>query len=438
MAWALFILLNATLFLRPAELLPQLEGWPIYNVLILGCIAASLPSMSAQLRPRMLARRPITVCVVGLLAAVLLSRLSHLEFYEARQTGLEFLKVVLYFLLFITLVATPERLRQFLLWLSVFTLGLTLLALADYHGLIRVPAIDAYRERQDEIDEFTGEPVVIDRLRSTGIYNNPNDLSRIVVIGMLISIHGMCKGSWKRWRRLLWALPLVVFGHALILTYSRGGLLSLIAGLLALFFTRFGAARSIGLAFLYVPLLFLAFEGRQTRMSTSTGTGQQRIQIWSDGLVLFKAAPVFGIGVGRYVEEVGHVAHNSFVQCFTETGFFGGAIFAGAFYAALVGLYHARSSEPAARHQQVTGLRPLLLAIVAATIIGMFSSTRSYAIPTFMVLGLAGSYLASLRLHPPLAVYRVDARFVRHVVATGLIVLCVFYTYVRFAVQFNG
>src|SRR4051812_17260824 len=76
LGFALFVLVNATLFVRPTELLEGLDGWPIYNVLILGCFAVSWPAVLQQLAPGSLAGRPITVCVFGLLAAVVVSHLS--------------------------------------------------------------------------------------------------------------------------------------------------------------------------------------------------------------------------------------------------------------------------------------------------------------------------------------------------------------------------
>src|SRR5689334_11470998 len=63
--WVLFLLLNAVLILRPADIVPELEGLPIYNVVILSCLVASLPAVLYQLRPGVLAQRPITVCVFG-------------------------------------------------------------------------------------------------------------------------------------------------------------------------------------------------------------------------------------------------------------------------------------------------------------------------------------------------------------------------------------
>src|SRR3954452_8179869 len=75
-AWLLFLLLNATLFMRPAEIVPQLEGWPIYNAIILCCLALALPQMLQRLQGRSLLADPITLCVFGILPAIVLSLLA--------------------------------------------------------------------------------------------------------------------------------------------------------------------------------------------------------------------------------------------------------------------------------------------------------------------------------------------------------------------------
>src|SRR5437773_7286526 len=104
MAFALLILVNAVLFLRPQELLPSLEALPIYNVLIVLCLAVSFTAVMNQLNTKSLLTRPITLCVLGLLFALLISNLQHLDLALAKETGVEFTKVVIYYLLMVALL----------------------------------------------------------------------------------------------------------------------------------------------------------------------------------------------------------------------------------------------------------------------------------------------------------------------------------------------
>ena len=76
-----------------------------------------------------------------------------------------------------------------------------------------------------------------------------------------------------------------------------------------------------------------------TSISSDEGTGQARIQLWSDGLDIFRYSPVIGIGMDNYRQFSNHVAHQSFIHCFTELGLIGGTLFLGAFFLALKGMY---------------------------------------------------------------------------------------------------
>src|SRR5690242_13688958 len=64
-AYTLFILLNASLFVRPAEIVPSLEGWNIYAVLAALAFFVALPAIISQLTLRALLDRPISACVFG-------------------------------------------------------------------------------------------------------------------------------------------------------------------------------------------------------------------------------------------------------------------------------------------------------------------------------------------------------------------------------------
>ena len=80
------------------------------------------------------------------------------------------------------------------------------------------------------------------------------------------------------------------------LTQSRGGLLALLAGLVVFLIARFGWRAALGVGLVVVPALLAVLGGRQTALSTDEGTGQQRIQIWSDAIMLMREAPLFGVG----------------------------------------------------------------------------------------------------------------------------------------------
>jgi O-antigen ligase len=243
------------------------------------------------------------------------------------------------------------------------------------------------------------------------------------------------KGLTVPW--VVWLAPLAVFLYALRLTYSRGGLLALIAGIMVLFFTRFGKAKGAAALVVLLPALFF-FGGRQTDIDVSKDTGQSRIKLWSHGLVAMKESPVFGIGADRYFKTAGNHAHNSFLEAFVETGMIGGTIFTGAFYLAARGLFRLKSEEMKRLDPELWRMRPYLLSVVVGTIVAQFSSSREYSLPTYMTLGVATVYLALAAKRTPKSVVRVSPRLVAHVVLVGVLTIVAFHFYTKATARFGG
>jgi len=179
----------------------------------------------------------------------------------------------------------------------------------------------------------------------------------------------------------------------------------------------------------------ILFGGRQTSISASEGTGQQRIQLWEEGFALFMRNPIFGIGMDNYVEEVGLAAHNSFIHCYTELGFIGGTLFLGAFYLPLRALHGLGKPGAQASDPEIQRLRPYLIAITAGTVIGMLTSTRSYSLPTYMIVGLNAAYLRIVGERSTVPIERFNSQLATRLATVSAVVLSAFYLYVRIVVR---
>jgi putative inorganic carbon (hco3(-)) transporter len=428
LGFLLFIALNAVLFVRPAEIIPALLGWEIYLVCILACLFVSFPVVLEQLNSKLLEIRPITVCVFGLLLAVILSHLTHFRFDETIKNGWEFFKMVLYFLLLVGLVRTPGRLRTFLRCFVVFAAVVAALAVLQYHGLIKLPNLNPLKDSMR--NDATGKDSFILRLQGSGIFQDPNDLCILLVISILLALHWLTDPQ-VGFVRLVMLLPLLLFAYALALTQSRGGMLALLAGFAVFMRIRFGWVQSLLLGVVLVPLLLVVFAGRQTDISAMEGTGQERIQIWSEGLTLLRGDPLFGIGVNEYDTHVGHVAHNSYLHAFTELGFLGGFFYVGAFALALTSLYRLGAEGRYILDPELRRLYPYLFGTIAAYAVGMISLTLCYIIPTYTVLGLATAYRQMTITSPPLREQRCDASLAMRLAGLSLLVLVGIYLSVR-------
>lgn len=436
----LFFLVNLSLFIRPADVFPEFSWIPTYEYLIISCFIVSLPLIYQQLRTESLRQSPISVCVLLLQLAVVLSHLfSPLHFffiYGARWSAFRFFKLLVYYFLLVSLVSTPRRLRRFLAVLAVMIFTLTVVTLLHFHEVITIPSLWILQLVQ--IDEQTGEREIVIRLQSLGQFSDPNDLCMILVVGATICIY------LSGYRPLgilgvLWLIPVGVFGYAISLTKSRGGFLAMLAALLVLFHAKFGLLRTVLLSVLVLPLMFYLFQGRQTELSSSADTAVTRVQLWSEGFTFFKQAPIFGNGLEEFADQQGidFVPHNTYLHCYAELGFFGGTVFVGAFFCALWGLYRYGKPEVYNPDPEQRRLRPYLLALTAGYATSMLTLSRLLVIPTYLVLGLAMLYLRITPVYPPQTDLRMSWRLVRRCTLVSVGFLALMYLYVRLNVQWR-
>jgi len=425
----LFLLVNAALFVRPGEVVPDLVGWNIYEFLILACLAVAFPAVLGQFTAKSLEERPVTVCVLGLFLAVILSELAQLDFTRLLDSGVFFLKIVVYYVLFVGVVNGPARLRTFLFWVLVFATTTISLAVLQYHGFLTLPNLD--QTIDSGLDAATGRDVHFVRLAGSGIFHDPNEVGVLIAVAFLLGLYWLFDRRTGP-ARLLWVGPLVLFLYAMSLTQSRGGLLALLAGLAVFLIARFGWRTALLAGAVVVPVLLLLLAGRQTDLSTEQGTGQDRIQIWSDGLILMREAPLFGVGKDVFNEHIGHVAHNSYLQCFVELGAFGGMLFLGAFYLAAEQLLRlGNPRKHTLPDPEMRRLYPYVSGLVAAWTVGMMSLTLCYILPTYTVLALATVFVRTAPAEPPLPATRFDLRLLGRLLLAAGCGFAALYLFVR-------
>ena len=430
MDFALFILLNAVLFIRPEELYPEIAGLRLYLIVISVTLLAALPKIVRQLSPEELERRPITVCVLGLLAAAALSQLARGQFDVVQEFVPEFAKVIAYYLVLVAVVDSPRRFRIFLGFQVIFICAVATLGVLQYFGYVDFEALKPFVQRS--IDPESGNLVESLRLRASGIFNDPNDLCLVLVFGSLCCLYQAAAAANKL-VKALWVLPIGLFGFTLILTGSRGGLLGLLAGLSALIYAKFGWKRALPLILVGAPAMVLAIGGRQAEFD-ATDSGHARLMLWADGLGALFSSPTFiltGIGVSGYAEETGHVAHNSFVHAYVEMGLIGGTLFLGAFVTAVWTLFYWKRLDQSRIPRDLQTAWPFVLAIIAGYSGGVFSLSRDYSVPTYMCLGIATAYVALTVPKAPIRL-RVSQPWAKNMAVAGVAGL----VFLKFFTQF--
>ncbi len=389
----LFLLVNAALFVRPADVVPALVGLEIYQWVILSCLAVSFPAVLGSLSPARLEKRPIDLCVLLLLPLVPLSLVPLGKPADLWEGSFTFFKIVVYYLLFVSLVTTSARLRVLTGCLVVFSACTVVVSALDFHKVITLPPI-----------VLAGKVVERDptRLYGPGIFSDPNDMC-VLLVTALVLLLGRLDDRQAGSRRWLWLIPIPIFAYGFILTQSRGGLLALLAGMGLYIRLRWGWRRAVFLGALGLPVLLAMLGARQTAISSSTDTARERIYLWNEGLVMFRDSPVFGIGWDHFSDTAGHVAHNSYMQAFSELGFAGGCLFLGAAFLSVWGLYRLALPGRGPRLRpipteivdpQLRQLYPAVGGAVAAYAMGMVTLSLNGIVVTYAMFGLASVYIA--------------------------------------------
>ena len=160
------------------------------------------------------------------------------------------------------------------------------------------------------------------RAQWVGIFDGPGVFAVIFTTALPFAIQYMSK-AYPTLVRLLAAFvvaPLLLLG--LYYTGSRGGMLAgaAIVGMYVLARIRVSLPKLILVATLGFAVLMLA-PSYLTDTRDSSGSAQNRISMWAEGIEMVQQNPVFGIGrlqFGRYTGSL--IAHNSAVEIMGETG----------------------------------------------------------------------------------------------------------------------
>jgi hypothetical protein len=371
----LLIAATALVFNRPGDWIPALAGWPLFQIVILLCLALSIAPCLAHLSAASATATPVTVCVNGLLVVTFLATLANGSSLDPVSN---LAKAWVFYLLAVALVDTPKRLSTFLsaTGLSIFLVGL-MMVIDHQTGMFGGGSATQ-----------TEEGI---RMGALGGANfDANDTAALLVLAMLIFFANTID-SKSLFRRCVWIAFAVVTVQAMQLCNSRSSLLALLAGLGTYVGLRWGR-RGLKWGLVLLPLFaVLIATDRMTDMGAiQNGTGQSRMQFWSMGLSIFFRNPVLGIGPDAYVNQVGTACHNSFVQAFAELGVGGGAFFVGAFVMGIVSsgrLAKSRGSDQDVEAPQNPHIF-LIPALLVAYTTSLLTLNHLFGCHTFLILAL--------------------------------------------------
>jgi O-antigen ligase len=149
---------------------------------------------------------------------------------------------------------------------------------------------------------------------------------------------------------------------------------------------RLGRALSI-LAGGGALMAFLALGFLGGRSMTIDESAASRIEAWSEGLIMLRSSPVWGVGFGMFTQHHVRVAHSSFVHCFAELGLVGYFLWLSLVVLTLDDMRCVARVELEGAGELRRWARALMLSLVGFLAGGVFLS-RSYDVILFILLGV--------------------------------------------------
>lgn len=298
-----------------------------------------------------------TMLVVGLcllcLAALIIDAVTTKKFVFRRE-GLGLMLIILLCVYLVAAVTSFAAANSVKIWLVYFAFMVfyfvvintvktkkqlfDLLTLFSLSGLVVcLFGIMQYVLGWNVSQAWTDEEMFTDiKMRIYSTLENPNVLGEYILLVLPVTIGLM----WKKkgiFTKIIYGGMAAVMGLALILTFSRGCWIGIIAA--AGVFVTFAAGKLWGLALIVLPIIPMILPQSIINRFTSIGdmsdsSTSYRVYIWMGTLLLLKDFWLSGIGPGpeafnqvypfySYSAVVAPHSHNLFLQIWVESGIVG-------------------------------------------------------------------------------------------------------------------
>ena len=319
LTFACLFVFSIVLYFRPYELIPALSSLKTMafwvGIVTLTVYFATQLAVEGNLTAR--PREVNMVLLVGL--AALLSVPFAIDPSEAWGAFVDIaIKTILIFLVLVNVLRTERRVKLLFYLVLVVSIYLSVNVIRDYQaGIFKLGLAEQNTQR------------VAGAIK--GLFDNSNDLALHFVTIIPISIALALEKKNPLRKIVFFGITLLMIA-AVIITFSRGGFLGLIAVSLVMV-RKFGRrSKTTALGALVLGIIFFlavapgSYSGRLATIFDSasdiTGSSSQRTEIFKRSLLVALRYPLFGVGLANFhyksFQELG--THNAYTQVAAETG----------------------------------------------------------------------------------------------------------------------
>ena len=374
MAFILLLLYIVTIYIRPQEWIQAVYGWPLIDILAIATAVCLLFKIGARGFTHI--KKAPNMLLFAFFGCVLMSHISHIYVQGTIDSFTKFAPNVIMFFLLVNTLVTEKRIKTAIWLIIILTFILGIEGILQYYrgygwaGQTPILAREAYR------------------IRWIGIFNDPNDLALLYVVGASFLI-AFIFGNTNILVKLISVSMLAIIGRALYYTNSRGGFLAMAASIGIYFLFRL---KNKFLAFLIGSIMAFSIvvigPSRMSQISASEASAFGRIDAWYEGFQMLKSAPLFGLGYGMWTDYHSLGAHNSYILVAAEEGIIGLFFWMGLIYISLVGLYKVMKVKPEFSSYTLGAITGIFGFLSAA-----YFLSRSYTPLFYIIIALACSII---------------------------------------------
>jgi len=370
-------------YLRPADWVETVKDWPLeFVTLALTLLAVSVKLYLSTDQETRRKRLPLFAFMAAWVMAIFLSNLIHGDVGSGYENAVIYAKRCTVCLLFWAVLSSTRRIR-----------GL-ILVLVPLAGLLGLQGIYQVAHGVG----WAGQPLYwAGRICWVGLWDGANVLS-LLFVATLPFVFEILMGKWNLLAKILAGVSGALILNGMILAASRGGWLALGVIVLLYFRQRVGKWGLIAGAVCILALVAVG-PSRLTQNAaedSDDSSSRHRVDLWSEGLEMFKYNPVLGVGKGQFVGYTGtQVAHNAFIENLGETGLFGVFPWVGLIYLSFKSLRIVMRNSTELS-PQVNGMtQAAFVSLVGYLSASMFINTDFDLL--YMFMGLCAAVLAVAR-----------------------------------------
>ena len=334
MGYFVLLLTIIVYLIRPAEWIPALYfNWNM----VLNAMGLLVIIAIAFNQNRKFTYDRTTLYLVWFLVSMILSNVFNGQFHTIPTYFFQILSTLIIFVLTQTAISKPKQIDSFIL----IIIGLILFICFQCYLQISTGAnwggLEPLSRGVGGIDPETGVSLQREfQVVWFGILHDPNDLGMLLIAFIPYIFNRIFYQGVPFTSKIFWFCAMLLIGYTVILTNSRGSMLSMIGGLACFYIIKKRSVTGYVIAGIMALALLAVAPSRMAELGSGDYSAMGRVYAWILALELLAMNPLFGIGATHFLDYHGLTTHNSYVLAMAENGIIG---FIGYFSIIVISVY---------------------------------------------------------------------------------------------------